>query len=86
MVTVASIYGNCEDTDVTRILMWRAMDTMHGDEGLQVIGADWNASVGEVQRWVKEDGPGWEVVFHVFHWSRRGNFFTDWFLCRQLHG
>ncbi len=37
--------------------------TLHGDEGLQVSGADWNASVGEVQRWVEEDGPGWEVVF-----------------------
>ena len=39
------------------------MDAMQGDDGVQVIGADWNAGVEEVQSWVEDDGPGWEVVF-----------------------
>ena len=62
-VTVASIYGNCDDAGETRDIMRKAMDAMQEDNGVQVIGADWNASVEEVKSWVEEDGPGWEVVY-----------------------
>ncbi len=45
--------------------MKKELADMHGDDGLQVIGADWNASVEEVKRWVKEDLPGWAVVYPI---------------------
>ncbi len=74
-VTIASIYGNCDDADETRLLRKQAMSFTHGDEGFQVIGAAWNASVEEVNRWVEEDGPGWAFVFPTentcFTWGGR---------------
>ncbi len=33
------------------------MAYMHEEEGHHVIGADWNAPVEEVKKWVEEDGP-----------------------------
>ena len=44
-VTVASIYGDCDDVETTRGLMNKALRKMYEkDGGLQVIGADWNCS------------------------------------------
>ncbi len=36
-VTVASIYGNCDDAGETRDTMGKAMDAMREDNGVQVI-------------------------------------------------
>ncbi len=41
------------------------MDALREDNGVQVMGADWNATVEEVKSWVEEDGQGWEVVYPV---------------------
>ncbi len=60
--TIASINGNGEDLADTRDILKATMARMQGFEGLQVIGADWNASVEEVTEWLREEGQEWEVV------------------------
>ncbi len=57
-LSIASIYGDCEDEAATRALLNLALKA-----GPQVIGADWNASVSTVKAWAEEDAPGWTVAY-----------------------
>ena len=59
-VTIASIYGGCEDQRKTRCIM--SNTRMQGHPDIQVIGADWNATVEEVAGWLQEEWNEWEVV------------------------
>ncbi len=61
-LVVGSIYGNCDDEGMTRAILAEAVRVMEGQEGLAIIGADWNITPTTARQWIQGINPSWEVV------------------------